>query len=61
MKKYYMIKDIITGLYLKAMSNTEWVSPIDAGTWPSVESAKEWISNIKDRHLTIEPVYINHS
>lgn len=57
MNKYYIIQNIETGLYMKAMSHDYCNSITDCGTWASEESALNWINSIKGVYFTIIPVY----
>ncbi len=57
MHKYYVIKNMETGAYLKAMTNDEWVGIKECGKWPSEESAVSWIDNIEEKYLEIIPIY----
>lgn len=60
MKKYYVIHDIQSGLYLKAMEKDVF-SPInECGKWPTEDSAEAWVlgSNLGGSYIIILPVYI---
>ncbi len=62
MKKYYVIEDLLNHSYLKGMSYTEFVNSLkDAGTWPSYESAEEWLWVVSTPgHYTIKVIYVVH-
>ncbi len=65
MKKYYIIINLKTGLYLVGMSIWEWTdihkNNGSFGTWPTEESALEWLNCIKTEGVyQIQPIYIKH-
>jgi hypothetical protein len=61
MKKYYIIKNLETGLYLAPMS-TEFTAAIEhCGSWSDEQSAIDWIKDIKFQKITIIPMWINYT
>lgn len=60
-KQYFMIREIESGKFLKAMSHSDLTNNAkEAGTWPSRDAAIAWIEPIIDIYLEIVPVYIKH-
>lgn len=60
MKKYYMIHDVQSGLYLQAMPNIHFVPVNEAETWPTEQSAEEWLleCDLGGSYIIILPVYM---